>query len=266
MESERLAGSTARETVVEHGMREVVRASGVTSRTLRHYEQVGLLLPSSTGAGGERRYDAAGLLRLQRILVMRGLGLPLPRIAEVLDARSSEADALRSHVAALESEREKMERRINAVRASIAALETGRTLTMKQMFDGFDHTQHSEEVAQRWGKQAAVEADAWWNSLSAQERGDFKGLAGELAAAWTQAAEDGLDPSGAQARSLAARHLKWLAGVPGTPSARGEGVREYVLGLADMYVADPRFGANYGGESGARFVRAALRAHLGERP
>ena len=263
---EQLAGSAVPDPTAEHGMREVVRASGVTSRTLRHYEQLGLLLPSSTGAGGERRYDAAGLLRLQRILVMRGLGLPLPRIAEVLEARSSEADALRAHVAALESERDKVERRINAVRASIAALETGRTLTMKQMFDGFDHAEHSEEVAQRWGEQAAADADAWWNSLSAQERGDFKGLAGELAAAWTQAAEAGLDPSGEGAQSLAARHLKWLAGVPGTPSARGEGAREYVLGLADMYVADPRIGANYGGESGARFVRATLRAHLGGRP
>ncbi|HEY1157011.1 MAG TPA: TipAS antibiotic-recognition domain-containing protein, partial [Arthrobacter sp.] len=50
--------------------------------------------------------------------------------------------------------------------------------------------------------------------------------------------------------------------IPGTPAAGNGDLRKYVLGLADMYVADPRFAANYGGEQGARFVQAALHAYV----
>lgn len=60
---------------------EVARISGVTSRTLRHYDAVGLLPPARIGAGGLRFYGEAELLRLQRILVLRELGLGLVRIA-----------------------------------------------------------------------------------------------------------------------------------------------------------------------------------------
>jgi hypothetical protein len=51
--------------------------------------------------------------------------------------------------------------------------------------------------------------------------------------------------------------VQWLAGIPGTPGA----AKPYVIGLGDMYVADPRFAANYGGEAGAAFVRDALRVY-----
>jgi hypothetical protein len=67
-----------------------------------------------------------------------------------------------------------------------------------------------------------------------------------------------------EAQELARRHVEWLTGIPGTPAAGGTGERDikgYVTGLGDMYVADPRFAANYGGEAGAAFVRDALRIY-----
>ncbi|QTX05791.1 TipAS antibiotic-recognition domain-containing protein [Agromyces archimandritae] len=83
-----------------------------------------------------------------------------------------------------------------------------------------------------------------------------------LNADWIAAAESGADPASAEAQALAARHVDWLTGIPGTPaSAPGADLTGYVLGLADMYVADPRFAANYGGQVGAEFVRDALRAY-----
>src|SRR5690606_10221901 len=71
-----------KEQRMTHSIQEVARLTGVTSRTLRHYDDIGLVRPSATGAGGIRHYDADALVRLQRVLLLRDLGLGLPAIAE----------------------------------------------------------------------------------------------------------------------------------------------------------------------------------------
>jgi DNA-binding transcriptional MerR regulator len=83
--------------VAEIAIGDVARMSGVTARTLRHYESIGLLLPSSVGDNGYRWYGHPELLRLQRILILRALGLPLAEIAELLDEQRDEVEALREH-------------------------------------------------------------------------------------------------------------------------------------------------------------------------
>ena len=66
---------------MEWSIQEIARSAGTTSRTLRHYGQIGLLTPSRIGRNGYRYYDQECLLRLQRILLLRELGLSLPDIA-----------------------------------------------------------------------------------------------------------------------------------------------------------------------------------------
>ena len=126
----------------------------------------------------------------------------------------------------------------------------------EDMFNGFDHTAYKAEVEQRWGADAYAKSDAWWTSKSADEKkqwqADLAGLNGD----WADAADRGIDPSGTEAQALAARHVTWLAAIPGTPRSR-----DYVLGLGEMYVADERFAKNYGGLAGATFVRDALVAY-----
>ena len=68
----------------EWSIQELSREAGVTSRTLRHYDDVGLLPPSRTGRNGMRFYDSDALVRLQRILLLRDLGLGLPAIRDAL--------------------------------------------------------------------------------------------------------------------------------------------------------------------------------------
>ena len=79
-----------------YGISDVARAAGTTSRTLRHYQDVGLLEPTRIGANGYRYYDDAALTRLQRILLLRQLGLGVAAIAEALD-RADDTNALRAH-------------------------------------------------------------------------------------------------------------------------------------------------------------------------
>lgn len=246
---------------MERSIHEVTRLTGSTSRTLRHYGQLGLLEPSRTGPGGLRYYDEDALLRLQRILLLRELGLPLPVIAEVLAGTQDVVDALRTHLVLLEQERDRVERRIASVRRTIRTKERGEQLVAEDMFDGFDHTRHRQEVEQRWGEDAWAAGDRWWRGLGADGRRSRQERSARLGADWAAAAERGLDPQGTEAQDLARRHVEWLGGVPGIPRAASGGpAKEYVLGLAGMYVADPRFAAHYGGPEGAGFVRDALTA------
>ena len=98
------------------------------------------------------------------------------------------------------------------------------------------------------------------------ERADWQQRVSDLGRDWIAAAESGIDPASAEAQDVARRHVEWLTGIPGTPAAvPGGDVKGYVIGLGEMYVADPRFGANYatsaGGTQGAEFVRDALRIY-----
>lgn len=247
--------------MTELSIREVARLAGTTSRALRHYEAVGVLPPSRVGHGGIRYYDDDALVRLQRVLVLRALGMPLADVRAVLDGEQDQAAALRRHLDALRREQRRLARMAASVERTIDALETGGPIVAEEMFDGFDHTQYEAEVTERWGADAWAAGDRWWRSMTQDEQRAWQERLAELTAAWRSAAERGVAPDSAEAQALARRHADWLAGIPGTPKAPSGGpAREYLLNLGDMYVADPRFAANYGGEEGARFVRDALRA------
>lgn len=244
-----------------HSIHEVAQRAGITSRTLRHYGDVGILRPSRVGANGYRFYDAAALVRLQRILLLRDLGLGIRQIADVLEGRRDDGAALRTHAELLRDEREQLDRRIAAVERTIRAMEEGRHPMPEEMFDGFDHTKNRDEVVERWGDRSWRDASGWWDSMSAAEQTAWRDRQSAHAAEWTDAATRGVAPDSPEAQRLAERHRDWLAAIPGTPGHPGGPDPDYLTGLGEMYVADERFAANYGGLTGATLVRDALR-HL----
>jgi MerR family transcriptional regulator, thiopeptide resistance regulator len=250
---------------MEWSIQELAKLANTTSRTLRHYDEVGLLPPRRTGANGYRYYDEASLLRLQRILLLRELGLGLPQIAEVLDRQTSEQLTLEAHLAWLRQEQERLQRQIASVTSTIDSLKRGTQIMAEQMFDGFDHTRYKSEVEERWGKDAYAKGDAWWRGMSEAEKSAWKERAARLTLDWRNAVEARIAPDSVAAQELAARHVEWLTAIPGTPaSTTGRNVKAYVIGLGEMYVADPRFGANYAtnkGDNGAIFVRDTLRIY-----
>ncbi|MDQ4137678.1 MAG: MerR family transcriptional regulator, partial [Actinomycetota bacterium] len=243
---------------MEWPIHELARLTGTTSRTLRHYGDVGLLPPSRLGPNGYRFYDEDALSRLQRILLLRELGLGLPTIARALDGQTGHAEALDAHLEWLRSERDRIDRQIESVRTTIDKLRGGEQLMAEEMFDGFDHTQYKDEVEQRWGKEGYAGGDRWWRGLSDQRKRDFLDTHAALAGEWSRVALAGVDPAGDEAQALAQRHYEWL-----TEAYQGKApVAEHLVGLAEMYAADPRFAANYEatpGDGGAEFVRDALK-------
>ncbi|MGG6381532.1 MerR family transcriptional regulator [Paenarthrobacter sp. NEAU-H11] len=240
-------------------IQDIARMAGTTSRTLRHYGDIGLLKPSRVGSNGYRYYDAAALLQLQRILLLRELGLGLPAIAEVFRRQTDAVEALSHHLEWLGQEQDRLSRQMASVRQTIETMKRGGGMVAEKMFDGFDHTQYKDEVEERWGKDAYAKSDAWWRGMDAAGKQEWKSAAEKLGRDWIAAAGSGAAPDGAEAQDLAPRQVEWLSAIPGTPAAgQGGDLKGYVSGLAEMYVADARFAANYGGEEGAAFVRDAL--------
>lgn len=249
-------------TEQEWSIQQLAKLASTTSRTLRHYDQVGLLAPSRIGSNGYRYYDAASLVRLQRVMLLRELGLGIPAIAELLDGQRDDVAALESHRHWLAAERDRIDRQLASVHDTITRMKNGEQIMADTMFDGFDHTQYKEEVEQRWGAEAYASSDRWWRSMTDAEKAAWKARVVALQSDWMAAAERGDDPAGEAAQQLAKRHADWLASVPGTPGyGTGAPARAYLTGLGEMYIADPRFGKHYGGAENAAFVRDALRIY-----
>ncbi|GAB3807205.1 hypothetical protein GCM10027605_37090 [Micromonospora zhanjiangensis] len=127
---------TAGSVGVEWSIQQLARVAGTTSRTLRHYAAVGLLAPSRTGRNGYRYYDEECLVRLQRILLLRELGLGLPAIGQVLAGQRDTGAALRAHLRWLEQEQQRLGRQIESVRTTLRKTEDGERLTAEEVFGG----------------------------------------------------------------------------------------------------------------------------------
>lgn len=246
-------------------IQEVTRSTGLTSRTLRHYDRIGLLQPSATGPNGYRQYDEAALTRLQRILVLRQLGVPLRSIAAVLAGDTDDLEALRELRTRLREEVARLDRQLRSIERTIEKKEGGENLMAEDMFDGFDHTQYRQEVEERWGAQAYRQGDQWWRSLGDEGRKTFQAEESAIRSGLAAALEAGLDPASAEVQALVGRHYAWVAAAWGANAPSDEAY----LGLGEMYVADPRFAKHYGGPEGAEYLRAAMRVYTtrsGTRP
>ncbi|RFA10573.1 MerR family transcriptional regulator [Subtercola boreus] len=246
----------------EWPIQQIAALAGTTSRTLRHYGDLGLLAPSRIGANGYRYYDQTALVRLQRILMLRRLGLGLPAVAEVLANQTDPMSALDAHLDGLRLEQQRIARQITAVEATLDALQKGTPLMAETMFDGFDHAQYEPEVTERWGGSACAASDSWWRGLTDDRQREFQAEGRATAAAFGALNLAGAEPTGPEAQALARCHVAWLAEATGSVSA------EYLVGLGDLYVADDRFGRTYDrhGPGTAAFVRDALRAFAATLP
>jgi len=118
-------------------IQDVAKASGVSSRTLRHYDEIGLLKPAQVADSGIRYYGRDELLSLQRILLMRELDLGLSTIKAVLE-QQTEVEALRGHRRELENARKRFARLAKTIDQTIADIEGERNMSAAELFEGFD--------------------------------------------------------------------------------------------------------------------------------
>src|SRR5690625_2406989 len=132
---------------MEWSIQEIARHAGTTSRTLRHYDDLGIVRPSRIGANGYRYYDEAALVRLQRVLLLRELGLGLNQIFAVLEREADAASALVAHLDLLKQEQRRLADQVAAVENTIKSLNEGQPLMASQMLDRKSTRLNSSHVA-----------------------------------------------------------------------------------------------------------------------
>ncbi|MEP7053679.1 MAG: TipAS antibiotic-recognition domain-containing protein [Actinomycetota bacterium] len=220
---------------------EVARLSGVTSRTLRHYDAVGLLPPAGVAANGHRCYERPQLLRLQEILLLRALGLPLPTIAAVLDSGRDQIDALRHHQAALLAESDRLAALAHTVELTIEDLQKGNDMPAEQLFEGFDPKQQAEyenEIAAKYGDSSVAESRRRTAGWTPAQFGAVDGAYQAVDARLVALLSAGVAPDDARVFEVLADHYA-IVDQFWTPDRPG------YTGLGQMYVDDPRFRARH---------------------
>jgi DNA-binding transcriptional MerR regulator len=229
---------------MSHTVGSVARIAGITVRTLHHYDEIGLLSPGDRSHAGYRRYDDADLERLQRILFFRELGFGLDEIKTVMTDGGADASAhLRRQHALLLDRIARLKRMATAVEKATEARMMGINLTPEERFEvfgDFDPDAHAAEVEERWGdtdafresqRRAASYTKADWERIKAQGVAAIEKVVGAMRA--------GLPADSADAMDGAEMHRQQIT------DAFYECTSQIHVGLAEMYIADPRFTATY---------------------
>ncbi|MFF0432935.1 MerR family transcriptional regulator [Streptomyces sp. NPDC004327] len=246
---------------------DVARMSGVTSRTLRHYDEIGLLPPAWTAGSGHRYYEESQLLRLQQILLMRELDVGLREIQAALDGEADRVAVLREHHARLLAERNRLGTLARTVARTIASLESGsesesgsedrknmvKINRPENLFEGFQPDPGLE-----------AETQARYPEAYEQSRQAVEALTPETSEQWQ--------------REVTAQMIRFAefmaAGTPaGDPAVQAEVDVHYqdvcrfwtpnaeaYRGLAATYADDPRFRQNFDAiaEGLAEYLRDAM--------
>ena len=241
---------------------EVARLAHVTVRTLHHYDEIGLLVPSGRSDAGYRLYSAEDLARLHQILLFRELDFSLEAIQRMLEEPAyGRLEALRAQRELLFERIARAESVIGAVDQAIHALEEGKSMSAESMFNGFEdfeHAQYADEARERWGQ-----TDSYKESMRRVKKytkEDWARLKAEgeaIEAAWADLLTAGRGAEEDAAADVAERHRlhidRWFY-----PTSHAMHVN-----LAEMYTSDPRFEAHYEkrAEGLAAFVAASIRAN-----
>ena len=131
-------------------VKQISTLTGVSVRTLHHYDSIGLLKPTATTEAGYRLYDDAALQRLQQILLLRELGFPLKDIPAILDAPEDvRRRALDDHIRQLDAKRRKLQDKISM--AAIMKVTEVNNMNFDQ-FDAKKMDDYSAQARTLWGK------------------------------------------------------------------------------------------------------------------
>ena len=227
---------------------EVSQISGVSVRTLHHYDAIGLLRPTAVTEAGYRLYDDTALARLQSILLFRELAFPLKEIKRIMDdPQFDQATALEQQIRLLELQQERLSRLIDLARET---MKTGVTHMDFTAFDNSKLEQYAAEVKERWGNTAAYQESA--QRPAADQKDAAAGLMAQFARMGRLRTGD---PAGQEAQDAVRELQQFITKHFYTCTP------EILSGLGQMYTADDRFRASIdaaGGEGTADFAGKAI--------
>lgn len=250
-------------------VKQLAAISGITVRTLHHYDEIGLLHPARVGTNGYRYYGRQEQLRLQRILFHRELGVPLTAIAELLDLEGpDQIGVLRQHRQKLETERERYRVLIETIDHTIEELEGERTMANADLYRGFSPEKQAGYEAwliEKYGepmRESIEQSRSAWSKKSPAEQKQFMEASGrelqDVEQALAGAMRHGVDPESDAVAALIRRHRAWVAMMWNKPCSP-----ETYAGLADLYLSHPDFVSRYEqiGTGFSQYLTRAMKLH-----
>lgn len=249
---------------MEYTVQKLAKLSGISTRTLRYYDELNLLKPARKSASGYRIYSRPELDKLQQILFYRELGLGLEQIKNIVnDPEFDGSQALAEHREKLLAKRVQLDLLISNVEKTISAKGGASMMADTEKFQGFkqklvddNEQQYGNETREKYGDELVDQSNAKLLKLSEEDYQKFMSLEQQILSSLVEAMENG-DPSSEVAQQTVELHRQWLSFTWPTYSKRAH------RGLAEMYVADERFAAYYDKvqPGAAELLRDAIRVY-----
>lgn len=246
---------------MEYSIKEISKMAGVSSRTLRYYDEIGLLSPLRVSSTGYRIYGQEEVNRLQQILFYREFELPLEKIAEIMGRQNYDREkALVEHKEKLIAKRKQIDLMLTNLDESIREMKGETKMKDKDKFQGLkeknlkvNEEKYGKEIREKYGEVVVEESNRKYQNQSQETYEKAERLGAEIIEKLYLAMETG-DPSSEAAQEVAKLHKEWISIY--WPVYDKEAHR----GLAEMYVADERFKVYYDKdkEGAAEFLRDSI--------
>lgn len=240
--------------------------SGVSSRTLRYYDEIGLLKPSFINESGYRYYDDKEVALLQQILFYKERGFDLQTIKEIIYRKDFDlSSALEEHLLSLEEEKKKIDSMINSVKLSIKSLKGEYNMSDKEKFEVFkknlideNEKTYGKEIREKYGDDSIDESNRKMLNMSEVDYQMFKELEENILTLVEKCVKENLDLDSKEAKELANMHQKWIKMTWNKYSVEAH------KSLAMMYTMDERFKKYYDGniEGCADYLSMAIENNL----
>ena len=251
---------------MEYTVQKLGKLAGISTRTLRYYDEIDILKPARINSSGYRIYEQAEVDRLQQILFYRELGVGLNDIKNIINEETFDgATALIEHRRKLLEKRKQLDLLIANVDKTIASKNGGIKMSNKEKFEGFkknmiedNEKEYGKEIREKYGDDTVNKSNKKIKGMTEEQYNEVTALESELLKTLSEAFEIG-DPTGEIAQKAADLHKKWLSYYWTSYS------KEAHAGLAQMYVDDERFTAYYDKEKPgtAEFLRDSILIYTG---
>ncbi|MEK4922824.1 MerR family transcriptional regulator [Cytobacillus sp. FSL R5-0569] len=249
-----------------YSIKQMAQMSGVSTRTLRYYDEINLLKPANVNEAGYRFYSTREIDRLQQILFYRELNFKLSDIQKILSSSedSSIQSILHTHYEALVEKRHHIDSLIKAVEDTIAYHKGEIEMSNEEKFAAFkkkrieeNENKFGEEIREKYGEEAVEEANQSWMGMSEESYKEMQEIESELIERLKQFNQQ-KNQQKEDAKQIVMLHKKWLQYTWSTYSSEAH------KGLADMYIADERFTQYYDEKAGvgaAQLLRDSILAY-----
>ncbi len=225
---------------MNYTVNKLAQLSGVSIRTLRFYDETGLLKPAYVGENGYRYYQEDQLLLLQQILFFRELGFELKQIQDILKHSDFDrVDILKSHKKVLRANISRMQKLIKTIDKTIDHLHGNYTMTEHEMYYGFSKEKQAEYenyLEKKLGPNRPELAESkqntkGWTKVNWDK---YQATLEELNKAFAQALQKGLKVNSPEVQQLVGNHFQLI-------KQFWSPTKESYIGLAQMYVEHPDF-------------------------